>query len=195
MDESVDTSTLEEMVRYTNRISTLRARLGDAEGQLLHRWGNAYRAGLLSQDQIVDAAIAVASGGHLPSGWVTRWNDTFGFDVRYFVNRRYHDAKNAQRHEQNAGHGWTGTYGDAGTSFPRPPKGQSVVYVLFDASAEPIYVGSTQDLAGRLKAHWRDGKPVAYWRAVPYSTREEAYAAEDAMLREVKPEMNRKAAR
>lgn len=195
MDESVDTSTLEEMVRYTSRISTLRARLGDAEGQLLHRWGSAYRAGLVSEDEIVDAAMAVASGGHLPSGWVARWNEAFGFDVRALVYQRNYQAKHAARAEQNAGHGWTGTYGDAGTSFPRPPKGQSVVYVLYNAALEPIYVGSTQDFPERMKAHRRDGKPVAYWRAVPYSTREEAYAAEDAMLREVKPEMNRKAAR
>lgn len=194
MDESVDRSTLDEMVRYASRMNTLRARLSDAEGQFLQRWRYAYRAGLVSESEVVDAAMAVTAGGNLP-GWVARWNEAFGFDVRAVIYQRNYEARNAARYEQNAGHGWTGTYGDAGTSFPRPPKGQSVVYVLFDASAEPIYVGSTQDLAGRLKAHWRDGKPVAYWRAVPYSTREEAYAAEDAMLREVKPEMNRKAAR
>ena len=194
MDESVDRSTLDEMVRYTSRMNTLRARLSDAEGQLLQRWGGAYRSGALSQDEVVDAAMAVTAGGHLP-GWVARWNEAFGFDVRAVIYQRNYEARNAARHEQNAGYGWTGNYGDSGTSFPRPPKGQSVVYVLFDAAAEPIYLGSTHDLAGRIKAHRREGKPVVYWRAAPYATREEAYAAEDEMLRAVKPEMNRKASR
>lgn len=195
MHEPVDRSTLDEMVRYTSRINTLRSRLSDAEGQLLHRWGHAYRAGLVSEDEVVDAAMEVATGGHLPPGWVARWNDAFGFDVRAMVYQRSYQAKNAARAEQNAGHGWTGTCGESGTSFPRPPKGQPVVYVLFDAAAEPLYVGSTQDLAERIKAHRRDGKPVAYWRAVPYATREDAYAAEDEMLRAVMPKMNRKAGR
>ena len=195
VNEPVDRSTLDEMVRYTKRITTLEERLSDAEGQFLQRWASAYRAGLVSDDEIVDAALAVAMSGHLPSGWLARWSEAFGVNVRALVFQRNYQVKHAEQHQQNAGHGWTGTCGDSGTSFPRPPKGQCVVYVLFDASAEPIYVGSTQDLPGRIRAHRRDGKPVAHWRAVPYATREDAYAAEEAMLRTVKPMMNRKAGR
>lgn len=195
MDESIDRSTLNEMVRYTNRITTLHARLGDAEGQFLQRWGSAYRAGLVSEAEIIDAAMDVALSGHLPSGWIARWSAAFGLNVRALVHQRQYQAKHAEQHQQNAGHGWTGTCGDSGASFPRPPKDQCVVYVLFDATAEPIYVGSTQDFAGRIRAHRRDGKPVAHWRAVPHATREDAYAAEEAMLRTVMPTMNRKAGR
>jgi hypothetical protein len=195
MNEQVDRSTLDEMVRYTKRIATLKERLGDAEGQLLQRWGHAYRAGLLTDEQVVDAAMQVASGGHLPDGWVARWNDAFGFDVRGSVYQRLYRLKNADRERQNGDPGWYGTCDTSGISFPRPPKGQPVVYVLYDINLDPIYVGSTGTFADRLKAHRRDGKPVAHWRAMPYTTREEAYLAEDAMLRAAKPEMNRKASR
>lgn len=195
MDKSVDRSTLNEMVRYTSRITTLRERLGDAESQFLQRWAGAYRTGLVSEDDIIDAALDVAMSGHLPSGWMARWSEAFGVNVRALVYQRNYQAKHAEHHQENAGHGWVGTCEDSGASFPRPPKGQCVVYVLFDVASEPVYVGSTQDLAGRIRAHRRDGKPVAHWRAVPYATREDAYAAEEAMLRTVKPMMNRKAGR
>jgi hypothetical protein len=195
MNEHVDRSTLDEMVRYTKRITTLKERLGDAEGQLLQRWGHAYRAGLLTDEHVIDAAMQIASNGHLPSGWRARWNDVFAFDVGLSVQRRIHRRTYGDREHQNGNPGWYGTYDGSGISFPRPPKGQPVVYVLYDVHLAPIYVGSTGMFADRLKAHRRDGKPVAHWRAMPYTTREEAYLAEDAMLRTAMPEMNRKASR
>lgn len=195
MNEPVDRSTLDEMVRYTKRITTLKGRLGDAEAQFLQRWASAYRAGRVSEDEIVDAAMDVAVSGHLPAGWMARWSAAFGLNIRALVHQRQYQAKHSEKHQQNAGHGWVGTCDAAGASFPRPAKGQCVVYVLFDATTEPVYVGSTQDFSARIRAHQRDGKPVAHWRAVPYTTREDAYAAEEAMLQTVKPMMNRKAGR
>jgi hypothetical protein len=96
------------------------------------------------------------------------------------------------------GGGWVGTF-DPGAvpqaSQPRPPKGRPVVYVLYGPDLSPIYCGSTQDLNTRLKWHRRDGKVFIAWRAVPYATREEAYAAEDRLLKESCPPLNRKASR
>lgn len=98
--------------------------------------------------------------------------------------------------------GWVGTFNTEGLKFnespisrPRPPKGQPVVYVLYGPDFGPIYCGSTQNFHERLKWHQGDGKKFVAWRAVPYSTREEAYLAEDRLLKQSCPPLNRKASR
>jgi hypothetical protein len=99
--------------------------------------------------------------------------------------------------DPNSG-GWMGTFDRSATpqvSQPRPPKGRSVVYVLYGPDLSPIYCGSTQDLNTRLKWHYRDGKTFVAWRAIPYGSREEAYLAEDRALKQSCPPLNRKASR
>lgn len=76
---------------------------------------------------------------------------------------------------------------------PMPPPGQAVVYVLYDSTGTPCYVGSSGDFPARLRWHMKKGKPVVVWRAFPCSSREEAYALEDRLLKQNKPYLNKKA--
>lgn len=98
--------------------------------------------------------------------------------------------------------GWVGTFNTEGLKYnqspisrPRPPKGRPVVYVLYGPDFAPIYCGSTQNFHDRLKWHQGDGKMFVAWRAVPYASREEAYVAEDRLLKQNCPPLNRKASR
>jgi hypothetical protein len=98
--------------------------------------------------------------------------------------------------------GWVGTFNTEGLKFnespisrPRPPKGQPVVYVLYGPDFAPIYCGSSQNFHERLKWHQGDGKKFVAWRAIPYATRAEAYLAEDRLLKQSCPPLNRKASR
>lgn len=84
---------------------------------------------------------------------------------------------------------WHGTYpfsrGDAA-----PPKGTSVVYVLFTADRTPCYVGSTQNFWQRI-AHHRDKNPAS-WLAHPCRDRDHAYEVEERFHRQYLPPLNRK---
>lgn len=98
--------------------------------------------------------------------------------------------------------GWVGAFSTEGLKFnespisrPRPPKGQPVVYVLYGPDLAPIYCGSSQNFHERLKWHEGDGKKFVAWRAIPYATREEAYLAEDRLLKQSCPPLNKKASR
>lgn len=98
--------------------------------------------------------------------------------------------------------GWVGEFNtgprgwnESPISRPRPRDGQPVVYVLYGPDVNPIYCGSTKHFHDRLKKHAYDGKVFIAWRAVPYTTREEAYVAEDRLLKESCPPLNRKASR
>jgi hypothetical protein len=78
---------------------------------------------------------------------------------------------------------------------PHPPNWTPVVYVLYAPDAEPVYCGSTEHFKQRLKAHHREGKRFAAWRASPCADREQAYILEDRLLKQSCPPLNRKASR
>lgn len=75
---------------------------------------------------------------------------------------------------------------------PMPPRGQAVLYVLYDAFSTPCYVGSTGNFPARLRWHLNDGKPVTVWSAFPCASRAAAYALEDRLLKQHMPYLNKK---
>lgn len=82
-----------------------------------------------------------------------------------------------------------------GSANPCPPGGMAVVYVLFDAANEPIYVGSTDAFRDRLRVHRKEKPEARQWTAYPCRDRKHAYDVEDRLLKEHKPRMNKRAAR
>lgn len=184
-----------ELIR--NKVNKLLAAQIDAERQLLHRAGRDYVAGRLSNAGLValyhryrDTVFPEDEDGQRRftvkrpsvSGL---WNEAFPITsdkVAYLG-----------MYVPNGPHGsWEGEY-PLGYA-PRPPDGQSVVYVLFDEANVPCYVGSTQRFKGRLQAHERD-KKFRRWVAYPCTDREAAYQLEERLLREHKPYLNKKASR
>lgn len=93
-----------------------------------------------------------------------------------------------------SGHSWVGT-APLGRLVPIPSYGMSVVYVLYDALGEPIYLGSTEYFQVRLETHLREGKPVASWMAYPCPNRAAAYELEDHLLATHKLPLNVKGPR
>lgn len=87
------------------------------------------------------------------------------------------------------GHSWVGTV-PVHRLAPVPPIGASVVYVLYDRTGTPIYLGSTEHFELRLKVHLKNGKPVAHWMAYPCATRKVAYALEGHLLATCRPPLN-----
>jgi hypothetical protein len=75
-------------------------------------------------------------------------------------------------------------------SAARPPKGQSVVYVLYGKRDRAVYVGSTDNFQVRMKAHQAGGKRWNSWTAFPCADREEAYEVEAEYLDEYMPQLN-----
>ena len=76
-----------------------------------------------------------------------------------------------------------------------PHHGGGGVYVVCDAVGKILYIGSTNDLQRRMRAHWRQygfslGRHVIYWRQVLAPI--EAVALEYWLIRKHKPSMNRK---
>lgn len=82
-----------------------------------------------------------------------------------------------------------------GPRDPAPPTGIAVVYVLFDAANDPIYVGSTGKFRQRLSSHRKEKSGIRRWAAYRCRSREHAYELEDQLLKQHKPRMNRKASR
>lgn len=87
------------------------------------------------------------------------------------------------------GHSWIGTF-PVEKWAPIPARGMCVVYVLYDESGHPVYVGSTEDLGTRLQRHRYDGKVFAAWMAYRCTNREKAYKLEAKMLAAHRPPLN-----
>jgi hypothetical protein len=175
----------------------------DAEEQVLHRAGRDYAAGRLTIESLQalykryrDLVWREASPGRreyysrAPFSWLWNQNVPVRSDqLPHFVKR----ADTARRHEPNGPHGsWEGEY-PIGYA-PRPPDGQSVVYVLFDHANVPCYVGSTKNFKYRIKTHARD-KKFARWAAYPCEDRESAFELEERLLAEHKPYLNKRVGR
>jgi hypothetical protein len=181
---SADAS-LQHVELLHNRLLKLEALRNEAEHQLLHRLGGDYAAGRLGLQDLIDLhrdyrRLAIP-------GRMTRWNKA--------ISIRWNQMRKANTWIPNGPAGsWVGRY-------PRfeddacPPTNSFVVYVLFDAANEPIYVGSTGDLKTRLKTHSNQGKPFVHWQAYEAEDREAAYLLEEKLLRERLPPLNKKAGR
>lgn len=178
-------STLQHIENLYDRAEMLTERRLDAEEQMLHRASAAFRTGRLDAVglyEIYEQYKALQIPGRM-----ARWNAVMPI--------KWQQMHNAVRWQPNEMTGtWSGTWPLSDRDH-RPAPRVSVVYVLFDAHNEPIYVGSTADFRIRLKAHAKDGKPFVRWQAYPSADREAAYLLEDRLLRERKPRLNRKASR
>ncbi len=105
-------------------------------------------------------------------GFHERWQRTMPVALGAFANRGAHLRKRQQRATANGagGHSWQGVVPILAAD-PIPPPGLAVVYVLFDATNKPIYVGSTGNFRTRISAHLRGGKLAARWMAYPCADR------------------------
>ncbi len=158
----------------------------DAESQVLHRAAADYAAGRLGPDDLAEVLRryrALIASDDRPS-MTQVWNENVPVGIAQLKARI--------SPQPNIDGTWRGTYPFADDW--RPPTGQSVVYVLYDAANVPCYVGSTQDFSIRLNTHARE-KAFSAWIAYPCTGREAAYVLEDRLLKEHKPYLNSRAGR
>lgn len=160
-----------------------------AEEQFLHHLGRAWRAGGMTEPELV-----AVFGAYMPvavTGWKKRWLEAVGVHP----NRMLHFLKEPGYGAPNMPDGtWRGSWPLAhGESLP--VNGTCVVYVLYDAANEPCYVGSSSNVRNRLKGHHADGKQFAWWTAFVCADREAAYQLEERLLSECLPYLNKKRGR
>jgi hypothetical protein len=183
-------ATLQHIEMLSAKISRLNLAQAEAEDQVIHRAATDYQAGLVSIEDLL--ALYLWIRPRTVGGILYRWNrhmpaEAAAQTIRHTVNR-------IKRHQADPDGIWRGAFPlDPSSRFPAT--GTSVVYVLFDESNTPCYVGSTGGFDGRLKAHRREGKRFTRWMAYPCRTREDAYVMEERLLREHKPYLNRKVGR
>ena len=177
-------ATLQHIALLQAKQAKLAAACEAAEEQLLHRLGSAHRNREIDITKLIEVfdhyqALKIA-------GRSKRWNAHVGINWQSLMTMN------------------GGPNGPAGTwvgewpcpyDVPIPPKGVSVVYVLYDSTNEPCYVGSTHTFRQRMNQHESTGKIFARWQAHPCRDREHAYEVEDRLLKEHKPRMNQKAGR
>lgn len=176
-------STMQHLALLKRKEERLRSARLDAEAQALHALAGACAAGELGKAELgfaYEEYRAVAA-----TGFRTRWDAVMPITAAR--------AKWLLREVPNGTFGsWFGT--DPIGDNPAPPAGQCVVYVLFDASNVPCYVGSSEDFRNRIMGHRHD-KAFVRWVAYPCADREAAYQLEDRLLKEHKPYLNKKAGR
>ena len=196
-------ATLFHVGLIAGKVEKLVAAQVEAERQVLHRVGRDFAAGRLSIEGLLefyqryrDLVWPAREDGKRRyverPGFSNLWNEAIEPHSSQVANT----AKAAwflKRHEPNEGQGWSGEW-PLRADDPRPRTGQCVVYVLFDDSNSPCYVGSTSGLKGRLQAHQRD-KSFRRWVAHPCANREAAYELEVRLLQEHKPYLNKRVGR
>lgn len=153
--------------------------LGEAENQYLAAVRREWDSGTMTYTQLL-AAYEVVCLGKLPNRRM-RWNMAFPFSV---------EKVRAQAAREPDGDGvWRGENPIAqGHAYPL--SGLPVVYVLFDTSYTPVYVGSTQRFRNRMEDHRRVGKVWKYWLAHPCRDRAHAYEVESRFLSQYMPALN-----
>lgn len=181
--ESVQ-STFDHIRRISDRRRTLAGHQLTAEEQALHRIGSAHTAGILTDTDVV--ALYQEYRGLGDPGFSIRWDAHVTLTAkRIEVSRR--NGSVTPNGPDGSWHGEGRPFG----SDPCPMVGTSVVYVLYDDSWTPVYVGSTGKFRDRIKSHVRE-KVFTYWRAWPCRDRAHAYQREAEMLNEVMPHLNRR---
>lgn len=169
---------------HDKQLRLLKARQ-EAEEQLLHQLGSAYRCGDIGVEQLLEVSSRYKFLNL--DGRSKRWNQNVGIN--------WHSMSAMSDQGMNGPEGtWVGEWPCAYYS-PAPGRGVAVVYVLFDEANTPCYVGSSHNFRTRLKAHDKAGKRFVRWQAYPCRDREHAYQLEDRLLKERLPHLNRKASR
>lgn len=196
-------ATLDHIVATSRKIDSLRDRQYDAEQQFLYRLSTLYALKLFTIEDLWRISERYAPAYFLPE-WEERWAETdlpaldtlmdlWTESLKYTPNGPGGSWTNYDpRWDENLPDWISCTPAD---DNPMPPRGQSVVYVLYDGTGTPCYVGSTGDFSARLKWHLKDRKPVVVWKAFPCEDREAAYLLEDRLLKEHLPYLNKKVGR
>lgn len=175
---------LDHVERLDRKRRMLTAAQEQAEQALCASIGRAYKQGDIDVTTLQALYLAYRSTALV--GFGERWNANV--PVRYTALR--------PSSLPNAPHGsWSGETSRPAQGDPAPAAGVAVVYVLYDISNVPCYVGSTAAFCARLKKHADDGKAWARWRAHQCRDREHAYVEEVRLLAEHKPYLNRKVGR
>lgn len=182
-DSAMDT--LAHIERLAAKRDMLTRAQADAESVFLASVQRSWSAGELSM-----LALALLYGDYrslADPGFSKRWDEAVEVTAAELVAYK----RRIDTEPPEPEHGWIGSYPLDGVFTPR--KGVCVVYVLFDANNDPCYVGSTNQLRIRLKAHARDGKRFSKWQARSCPDRDAAYALEREWLARYMPYLNRKA--
>ncbi|MFC6081028.1 GIY-YIG nuclease family protein [Sphaerisporangium aureirubrum] len=195
-------ATLDHIAMLIRRIDRIITTQIEAEEQLLHRAGTDYRAGRLTVESL--SALYQRYRGIVwrehpggpgyyyrpPFTWV--WTCQIGLHPTGLAKLVRRSQGNPCWKPNGPNGSWCGEYPIR--NGHRPPDGQSVVYVLFDAENVPCYVGSTHKIKTRLQDHART-KQFVRWAAYPCADREAAYVLEERLLAEHKPYLNRRTTR
>lgn len=180
--------TLQHIKLISAKREALVAKQLEAEAQLIHAVSREWRNGNLTLLELADVYEEYRQTSD--PGYSKRWNEAAPvladalLRVRKDVSSRYAPEPET---------GWYGIF-PLGELSARPRPGVCVVYVLFDGNNVPCYVGSTNNLAARMKAHHKDGKRFGKWQARSCSSRADAYALERRWLAQYMPYLNKRSA-
>jgi predicted GIY-YIG superfamily endonuclease len=170
------------------KLDTLDRAKRDSWAQLLTSASRLFAAGELSYADL--AVLCAEMKDSYGPGYSTAWNSIMPVaanQVKWLAERELQAALIGT-------HGcWRGLVPVADQMAP--PKGTSVLYVLFDDENEPVYVGSTGNFRARMYGHQRDKREAVRWVAYPCHDRDRAYEIEDRVLKERLPRMNKRAGR
>lgn len=149
-----------------------------------------HAAGELTDDDLVELRGWLES--HLTLPFAKRWDATLPLKSAAALIR----YRNLHKFVPNGpdGKSWVGRRrGDGESRWSRA--GTPVVYVLYDAANEPIYVGSTDNLRNRLSTHESGDLPWVAYLAIACRSREDAYLLEEKLLKTRMPPLNKKTSR
>jgi hypothetical protein len=156
-----------------NKRHTLTDALVGAELQFLAALRRERDAGHTTWRELRDAYATLAAGGL--RGLEARWMDAIGISPERV-------AANAKWEAIGTGEVWKGHWPlHRGERFP--PTGRYVVYVLFDADTQPIYVRGTNRCAHQFAGHRLSLKRHPSWMAFACVNRSGADELEARLLR------------
>lgn len=183
-------ATVDHLALIHRKIAMLEAARNDAEKQLFYRMAQEVKSRPDPERALVSAYAELKEQLELP--FAKNWNAALPISSMAAATR----ARTAYRYEKNGpgGRSWVGTR-PVGDDQHVPRAGIAVVYVLYGADNEPLYLGSTGEFRTRIRTHSSGPIPWVSYMATPCSDREAAYQLEDSYLKTRKPPMNRKAAR
>lgn len=193
-------ATLDHIVALSQKIESLSDRQIDAEEAFLHRTWTLYLEGAWDLGHLRNLTETYCPA-FFRRGWEERWEaaelppvdkllDLWVATLKHAATGPHGSWTNYDARHQDALPEWVSC--TPSEDNPMPPRGQSVVYVLYDGFSTPCYVGSTGDFPARLKWHLKDGKPVVVWVAYPCEDRDAAYLLEDRLLKQHMPYLNKK---
>lgn len=194
-------ATLDQIVAMDKKIDHLREKKVNAEEAFLCRTKTLYTQGIFTIDDLVSLSETWVPCYFEPE-WEERWIEAglpapselrgiWAETIKYTPTGPHGSWTNYDPLWDKSLPDWVSS--TPSDDNPMPPRGQNVVYVLYDAFSTPCYVGSSGDFPARLKWHLKDGKPVRVWIAYPCDSRQAAYALEDRLLKQHLPYLNRKA--